>query len=104
MKIVADECMHAQIVQTLRASGRDVTWIAERAKGIQDSAVLEMSKLVNALLITCDLDFGELVYRKKLANHGVVLTRLSGLSEKLKAEIVLHAFDKHESEFLNSFT
>ena len=63
MKIVADESVDKQIVDRLRSDGHAVVFIAELAPGIDDEAVLLQSRQSNAVLLTADKDFGELVFR-----------------------------------------
>src|SRR6266446_4856328 len=57
-----------------------------------------------SLLLTCDKDFGELVYRQRLTNSGVVLVRLEGLTAASKASIVSDAMMNHGSEMKEAFT
>ena len=86
MKIVADESVDRQIVDRLRMDGHDVMSIAELDPGIDDETVLGHSLRTNAILMTADKDFGELVFRQHLIHSGVLLIRLAGLKPELKAE------------------
>jgi hypothetical protein len=63
VKIFADESVDKQIVSRLRAQGHDVVYVAELDPGIDDETVLRSSHDSNALLVTADKDFGELVFR-----------------------------------------
>lgn len=58
----------------------------------------------NAILITVDKDFGELLYRQKKLHAGVILLRLSGLSSGNKATIVFNAITEHGYEMARAFT
>ena len=98
MKIVADENIDRQIVDRLRADGHDVLYVAELNPGIDDEAVLLRSRGSNAVLLTADKDFGELVFRQRLHHSGVVLIRLAGLEPETKAELVATAFERHPDE------
>jgi predicted nuclease of predicted toxin-antitoxin system len=76
MKLCANENVPGDCVAALRQSGHDVLWIRETARGSPDNAVLAIAQS-QALLITFDKDFGELVYRHgAAASDGVVLFRL----------------------------
>lgn len=55
-------------------------------------------------MLTSDKDFGELVYRDKRYNCGIVLLRLAGLSNSEKTEIVASVVKDHASELENAFT
>ena len=95
MKIVADENIDFLLIRKLRQAGFDVFSIAESQFGIKDREVLSVANTKNALLITEDKDFGELVYRFRLPNRGVLLIRLSDDLPRESAtnrvlEIVLH--------------
>ena len=101
---LADESVDAAIVQGLRDRGFDVLYIAELNPGIPDSAVLERANQGNALLLTEDKDFGELVFRRREIASGVVLIRLAGLSSDHQRNLVLAAMDQHGDELLGGFS
>jgi predicted nuclease of predicted toxin-antitoxin system len=104
MKLVADEGVDKAIVDALRADGFSVQYFAEAGSGASDRDVLAAANDAQNLLLTCDKDFGELVYRQKLTNSGVVLIRLDGLSADSKARIVLGAVKDHINEMKGAFT
>lgn len=101
MKIVADENVDKQIVD--RLAGHNVLYIAELDPGIDDNAVLARSRESDAVLLTADKDFGELVFRQRLLHSGVVLIRLAGLDPETKAELVATAFEQHADELASGF-
>jgi predicted nuclease of predicted toxin-antitoxin system len=80
LKIIADESIDKQIVDRLRSDGHLVLFIAELEPGIVDDAVLQLSRESNAVLLTADKDFGELVFRQRLLHSGVLLIRLAALT------------------------
>ena len=104
MHFLADEGIDRQIVYTLREGGYSVSYVAESSPGIPDSEVLRRSHKREEILITSDKDFGELVYRQKRKNCGVILLRLSGISQDQKSKIACTAFDQRADEFSNAFT
>lgn len=103
MKIVADESVDKQIVDRLRAQSHEVIYIAELDPGIDDDTVLFRSHNADALLITADKDFGELVFRQGKLHSGIVLLRLSGLTPYQRAEIVGATFERHGTELQKQF-
>ena len=105
MKFVANENMYFEVVKALRNMGFEVYSIAESNFSINDTAVLKIAFEQNAILLTQDKDFGELVYRFKLPNHGVILLRLNpeiGISNIIAS--VINLIEKHKSELENAFT
>jgi predicted nuclease of predicted toxin-antitoxin system len=92
VQFLADENLPAQVVAALRDAGHDVLSIREIAPGMKDEQVLQTANDSNALLLTCDKDFGELVYRRGMkATHGVVLFRLKADTPSELAELVCAA-------------
>lgn len=104
MKFVADESVDTPIVDRLREVGHKVIAIAELEPGISDEEVLAISADHNAVLITGDTDFGELVFRQRLNSAGVVLLRLAGLSSFNKVQVVTQAIIDHGHKFNSSFS
>lgn len=88
MNLLADESVDEQIVQRLRREGMDVSYVAEMEPGIPDELVLNRSNEANALLLTADKDFGELVFRDNRTARGVVLIRLAGLSAEKRPRLL----------------
>ncbi len=104
MILLADENIDKEIVDGLRLDGYDVLYVSEMEPGISDDKVLNLANDTNALLLTFDKDFGELVFRRKLINNGVILIRLSGLSQLNKVNVVKRALKQHSKKMKNSFT
>lgn len=104
MNLVADEGIDKGIVDALRASGFSVKYFAEAGAGTRDKDVLAAANDAKSLLLTCDKDFGELVFRQRLVSSGVVLVRLEGLSGASKASTVVEAVKAHHLEMVGSFT
>jgi predicted nuclease of predicted toxin-antitoxin system len=104
MKIVADACVDFSIVKTLRSLGLDVLSIIEESPSIPDEEVLNIAVSLNALLITEDKDFGELVFRLKLPHCGIILLRLNTVPSTKKGEVASSAILVHLAEFKDAFS
>jgi len=104
VNLLADEGVDRQIVALLRQSGYEVLYIAELEPGITDKTVFDKANRLNALLITADKDFGELVFRQGMVRAGVILLRLAGLSPMTRAGIVTSVVQGRESELAGAFT
>ena len=101
-KIVADESVDYRIIKRLRELGVTVLYIAEGNPGIPDTAVLAIAIEKDALLITEDKDFGELVYRLKMPHRGILLIRRIDQKEDI-APFAL-SIDIHYNELKNRFS
>ena len=84
MRRLVDECVDAALVGRLRESGDDASYAAEVASGATDAEVLRRAREEGRLLLTEDKDFGELVFRSKLAVPGLVLLRVDAENPFLK--------------------
>ena len=92
MRLCANENISEDCVVKLRQNGYDVLWIRESAPGSPDEVVLARAHRENRLLITCDKDFGQLVFQQGApASHGVILLRISQTSSGVAAERVAAA-------------
>ncbi|HEX8521020.1 MAG TPA: DUF5615 family PIN-like protein [Tepidisphaeraceae bacterium] len=58
MRLLADENIHVEIVQQLRALGHDVISALESFPGAPDQHVLQVARAQSRVLITDDKDFG----------------------------------------------
>lgn len=99
--------MNALIVplcERLRQDGHVVLYVAEMEPGIDDAIVLDQANKQNAILLTADKDFGELVFRLNRIYAGVVLLRLAGLSMEMKSDIVSTALSSHAAEIEGAFS
>jgi predicted nuclease of predicted toxin-antitoxin system len=104
VNIIADENVARLIAERLSNEGHDVKRITEVARGSKDEAVLSLAVQGDALLLTGDKDFGELVFRQRRSTSGVVLIRLEGFSNADKAEIVSQEFQRSGENLLHAFT
>lgn len=98
MRLLLDECVDARIADPLRALGHDVALVHERSPSADDREVLALARAHARVLVTGDLDFGELLVRTGLRAHGVVVLRLAGeapypLAVRIDSAIRTHARD-----------
>ncbi|MEW6447649.1 MAG: DUF5615 family PIN-like protein [Bacillota bacterium] len=103
MIFLADESVDQQIIDRLREHGYVVIAVVEMEPGISDTAVLDLANAREALLVTADKDFGELVFRQRRVSKGIILLRLAGLSQEKKAALVAQAIETHLKELEGSF-
>ncbi|MEO6597556.1 MAG: DUF5615 family PIN-like protein [Planctomycetota bacterium] len=84
--------------------GTCVWSVAEQAPGLLDDEVLEQAQATQAVVITSEKDFGELVFRLRRTSHGVVLLRLPGLRPIERADRVGTALGDIADQLVGSFT
>ena len=104
MRLLVDEGVDGPIVARLRNDEHQVWYVAEMAPGIPDEAVLDLANQEQAVLITADKDFGELIFRQQRLSPGIILIRLAGLTAGEKASLVSEVVKDHEAELAQAFT
>ena len=101
-QIVADESVDFRIIFQLRELGFSVYAIVEQQPSITDQMVLSVACENNALLITEDKDFGELVFRLQLSHRGILLIRIDERIQGIQS--VIHAINQYYSDLLGKFS
>jgi predicted nuclease of predicted toxin-antitoxin system len=82
MNFFAGENVDQPIVDRPRQDGHTVLAVVELEPSIPDDVVLARANEAEAILLTADRDFGELVFRQCRVTTGVVLIRLAGLGSR----------------------
>lgn len=88
MIVLADENLDRRIARRLVDAGHEVLHISDLAPSITDDEVLAVAVRREALLITNDKDFGELVYTRGSLHTGVLLVRLGSMPFLAQAALV----------------
>lgn len=105
MRFVADENIPLPAVQLLRAAGMDVESIAELKPGSPDEQVLAYAREQGQVLITCDRDFGELVYHRGApVPTGIIYLRLPQNDVLLPARAIIELAKRPEILLEGRFT
>lgn len=101
MRLVADENVDREVVERLRQAQHFVWYVLEEARGIRNGAVLAVARQQQAVLITADKDFGEIIFQQQvpfLGLVGVLLLRFSqAMSPDQKADSVAEFIAKSAS-------
>lgn len=100
---VADESVERPIHLALTQLGYEVWDIRTHASGVSDREVLAVTRQRNAILLTADKDFGDLVYINSEEVRGVVLLRLQGMPLRAMVERAVAAIETHIQELESHF-
>ena len=76
MRFLVDENVGPSVALWLAAMGHNVVSVYLEARGLSDDQIIQESYEGQRVLITCDKDFGDLVFRERRSHGGVVLLRL----------------------------
>ena len=87
--ILADENLPPRMIELLRSSEIEVFSIKENHRGIDDQAVINLSKSPPRIILTEDKDFGEWVFAHHEASISVILLRYKRPDHDLIASVVI---------------
>ncbi len=87
----------------LRDTGYEVISILDKNPSMKDTDILSIALQENAMVITMDKDFGELVFRERQFHSGVLLLRLEDATGEEKVTVVKHILENYEAEIIGNF-
>ena len=108
VKFLLHESSEHRLAAFLQEQGHDVKSIAhDYPNALSDTEVLELAGRDARILITNDKDFGELVFKRGLRHHGVILLRLpygdtAHKLEAIRVALLSHADDLGDFVVLES--
>lgn len=102
--IVGDESVDFPVLKALETLGYSVFAIAVESSGVSDLVVMKIAEEKEAVIITCDKDFGTLVVGNRLKCEGLILLRLHPMTAPEMAARVREAFLEYGDKFLGSLT
>ena len=68
-----------------------------------DADILKLANNENAIIISMDKDFGELVFKNKLQHKGILLLRLEDAVAEEKLAVIQNIFPEHLLSIKNKF-
>ncbi|MBC8084790.1 MAG: DUF5615 family PIN-like protein [Hymenobacter sp.] len=74
-RILADENIDQSVIVALRAAGFVVDSVYEADRGLQDEAIIALSRQLPRLILTEDKDFGEWVFAHGVRDISVIFLR-----------------------------
>ncbi|HVT82504.1 MAG TPA: DUF5615 family PIN-like protein [Phycisphaerae bacterium] len=86
--MLADENMDADIIAWLRGAGVDVLSVMETLRGASDEVILARANAESRVILTKDMDFGEMIFFDGLPAVGVILLRIHDLRSVERLELV----------------
>jgi predicted nuclease of predicted toxin-antitoxin system len=96
--LLANENIPAPSIQHLRQRGLDVAAVREDSPGIDDASVLQRAVRESRWLLTFDMDYGELIYRRHLRPPvALVLFRLQRFGVQQPALRLLDLLDTEQA-------
>lgn len=103
IKFVLDVGVGKKVESYLRDAGYEVISILDENPSMKDNDILIIAVRENAMVVTMDKDFGELVFREQQFHSGVLLLRLEDATGEEKAAVVKHILENYEAEINGNF-
>lgn len=104
-RFLADENIPLPAVTALRAAGHDVQAIQERAPGASDEDVLAAARAQARILVTFDLDMGQLLFERGFgAPPGIVLIRDVPASLAETVQLIVALLERSDITLDGQFT
>jgi len=100
LKLLVDENISPLTVKFLREKGFNVLSIEESYKGISDEEIADIANRERRIIVTFDLDFGEIFFLKGIS---VIVLRMK-IKKPATVNLFLEGcFDKLEKEHINPY-
>jgi len=96
IRILANENISPKTIHLLNSVGLDAKRITEYGKGFKDNEIVAITLREKRIILTFDLDFGEMFYRSGEGKYGVWVLRMKPQTVE-EAERVLTRFIKSET-------
>ncbi len=104
-RLLADENIPQPAVHALRAAGHDVHAILEDARGAPDEEVLAAARAQSRILLTFDLDMGQLVFEQRLGvPPGIIVIRDVPPTLAETVQLIVALLDRQDLTFEGHFT
>ncbi|MBP9689710.1 MAG: DUF5615 family PIN-like protein [Bacteroidia bacterium] len=103
MVIIADENIEQLLIEKLKQHF-EVVSIYESCRGITDTEIARLASEKNAIILTEDKDFGDLVFIHNQVHLSVVLLRYSFNERHELYQVVINLFKQKPSELIGKFT
>ncbi len=104
MKLMIDENIAGSVIRRLRQDGHSLILAQDVALGQQDEDVLAYAFQEDAVILTEDTDFGDLVMRQRLPSPGVIVLRLMGMPRSQQPGYIATTIATHANALPHMFT
>lgn len=87
---LADEHIPLESIRILREAGYDVRSVSIDCPSKKDREILSISEAENRIIITCDRDLGDLIFKRNIRiRSGVIYFRIASYRPHELAELIL---------------
>ncbi len=99
MNFLFDQSADFRLIPFLQRLGHDVTAVSrDYPSSLDDEEILAIAQREDRVVITTDLDFGEMVARRALPHAGLILLRLPGAPLQTKIDRLASVLHDHAQD------
>lgn len=103
--LLADEHIPNLSVQLLRDAGHDLVSVGIDFQSIEDTDIIALANKERRIIVTCDSDFGELIFKRGVrCKTGVIFFRIRRFEPDEPANIILYRLNEMKTVFEGTFT
>jgi predicted nuclease of predicted toxin-antitoxin system len=88
MRFLLDACVGRAVEERLRALGHDVASVLDGPPRVPDRHILERGHEEDRIVVTMDLDFGEIAVRQRARHRGIIILRMEEARVWERAEAI----------------
>ncbi len=103
-KFIIDVGVGKIIEEWLKKEGYEVIIIRTINAAMEDMEIIKLANQQDAVIISMDKDFGELVFKKKLFHKGILLLRLEDAVAEEKLAAIQNILPKYLTEIRDNFS
>ncbi|MEO8109304.1 MAG: DUF5615 family PIN-like protein [Ginsengibacter sp.] len=103
MKIIIDVGVGRIVEEWLSQQGLNVIVISKINPKMSDADIVSLANTENAIIITMDKDFGELVFKNQSSYKGILLLRLEDAVAEEKLAAIQNIFTLYETRLQDNF-
>ncbi|MFD1872148.1 DUF5615 family PIN-like protein [Hymenobacter bucti] len=104
MKFIIDVGVGRSVEVQLAADGYEVLPVRDRDPHMADREILSWAVQEQAIVVTMDKDFGDLIWKERLPHAGVVLLRMEDATGPERADAMRRIARDFSSELPHHFT
>lgn len=101
---IVDAGVGKSVEEWLTNEGYNVISIRLLNAEMEDEQIISLALSENAIIITMDKDFGELVYKENKQHSGILLLRLDDAVAREKLAVIQSLLPSHLNSIKNYFT
>ncbi len=104
LKFLIDVCVGFAVESEIRKLlDFDFKCVRDKNPKMIDVDIVHWANNEERIIITSDKDFGELIFKNKMAHHGVLLLRIDEITTEEKINIISGILKSHKEKLQNHF-